>query len=310
MEAREWKAHCEALGVSESASLPEIKKAFRKLSWRYHPDHNPEASREQFQRINNSYCFLLDHYGEYLAENSSPQPSVAKFEKPPLAAGNQQYWGEPLRAGFLVVLLISVSWLAVLDTLSPGKKSALVPPAPLREPAETISAARIESCRVLSFQNGNLLDQWTSQQEEPACYARCLAWLEENFEKNVSCHWANREFHQHSAPAAPSPAPLPTPATPSFAPPPKEVQVYIENDEPALLDRISVETRSLRVGDEDTIELNFVPRVWLKDSLVLQGRQGTTRHQVKIWSLRRGDTSVVFMDQANRPIRKIFYFVK
>ena len=44
------------LGVSKGADDEEIKKAYRKLSLRYHPDRNTDAdAKEKFQEINNAY---------------------------------------------------------------------------------------------------------------------------------------------------------------------------------------------------------------------------------------------------------------
>lgn len=47
------------LGVSESASIDEIKKAYRKLAFKYHPDKNP-SGEEIFKEINVAYEILKD----------------------------------------------------------------------------------------------------------------------------------------------------------------------------------------------------------------------------------------------------------
>lgn len=52
----------EALGVSKTATADEIRKAYRKLARKYHPDVNPGDKRaeEQFKKISAAYDVLSD----------------------------------------------------------------------------------------------------------------------------------------------------------------------------------------------------------------------------------------------------------
>jgi len=55
------KSLYETLEISENASEAEIKKAYRKLARKYHPDVNKEASAEEkFKEINSAYEILSD----------------------------------------------------------------------------------------------------------------------------------------------------------------------------------------------------------------------------------------------------------
>jgi len=52
----------ELLGVPRSASDEEIKRAFRKLAFQYHPDRNKDLGAEgKFKEINEAYQVLSDH---------------------------------------------------------------------------------------------------------------------------------------------------------------------------------------------------------------------------------------------------------
>ncbi|WP_024790152.1 molecular chaperone DnaJ [Lebetimonas sp. JH292] len=52
----------EILGVSRTATAIEIKKAYRKLAMKYHPDKNPgdKEAEEKFKQINEAYQILSD----------------------------------------------------------------------------------------------------------------------------------------------------------------------------------------------------------------------------------------------------------
>ena len=52
----------QTLGVNKSASAEEIKKAYRKLAMKYHPDHTKgdKASEEKFKKISEAYAVLSD----------------------------------------------------------------------------------------------------------------------------------------------------------------------------------------------------------------------------------------------------------
>eukprot|EP00731_Ephydatia_muelleri_P022053 Em0014g644a len=71
------------LGVRKDASDKEIKKAFRKLAMKYHPDKNPgEDSRKTFEKIASAYDVLSDpdKRRQYdMTGSDSPQPPTFDY---------------------------------------------------------------------------------------------------------------------------------------------------------------------------------------------------------------------------------------
>lgn len=58
----EYKDYYKILGVDKKASEDEVKKSYRKLAMKYHPDRNPgdKAAEEKFKEINEAYEVLRD----------------------------------------------------------------------------------------------------------------------------------------------------------------------------------------------------------------------------------------------------------
>ena len=58
----EYKDYYKILGVDRHATLDEIKKAYRRLALKYHPDRNPgdKEAEEKFKEINEAYQVLSD----------------------------------------------------------------------------------------------------------------------------------------------------------------------------------------------------------------------------------------------------------
>ena len=79
--------HYQILGVSKSASQDEIKKAYKKLALKYHPDRNKnkEKSEEKFKEISASYQILGDEskrkqYDLYGDEGVEVNPGFSPFD--------------------------------------------------------------------------------------------------------------------------------------------------------------------------------------------------------------------------------------
>jgi len=85
-----FKDYYEILGVARTASIDEIKKAYRKLAHQYHPDVSKDPTGEaKFKEIGEAYATLKDKEKRAAYDELGRHPSGQEFRPPPNWAGNQ-----------------------------------------------------------------------------------------------------------------------------------------------------------------------------------------------------------------------------
>ncbi|WP_177601849.1 DnaJ C-terminal domain-containing protein [uncultured Phocaeicola sp.] len=102
------------LGVDKNATQDDIKKAYRKLARKYHPDLNPNdpTAKEKFQQLNEANEVLsdpekrkkYDAYGEQWKHADEFEAQKQAYESQQRNGGQQTYWystdGENFTGGF------------------------------------------------------------------------------------------------------------------------------------------------------------------------------------------------------------------
>lgn len=93
------KNYYEVLGISKIASADEIKKAYRNLAFKYHPDRNSgdKAAEEKFKEINEAYDVLSDEkkradYDSFGTSNSHYSGTNNSYNRNNDFANEETFW--------------------------------------------------------------------------------------------------------------------------------------------------------------------------------------------------------------------------
>lgn len=92
MTYKELSSAVAVFGLSERATLQEIKARHRELVKRHHPDAGCSADPEQIRRVNAAYKVLM----EYLAKYSFSFHEEEFYEQDPEERLRRQYLDDPL----------------------------------------------------------------------------------------------------------------------------------------------------------------------------------------------------------------------
>lgn len=90
------ESYYDILGVKSNASIDEIKRAYRTLALKYHPDLNPndKHAEEMFRKINQAYSILSNEYKKAQYDSNK---NYSKYEEENYGYTNEQALYEFIR---------------------------------------------------------------------------------------------------------------------------------------------------------------------------------------------------------------------
>ncbi|MGB1205214.1 MAG: J domain-containing protein [Chitinophagales bacterium] len=113
------KNYYHILGVDKTATINEIKEAYRKLSKKFHPDlnNNDPFFEEQFKLVNEAYEVLSDAWSRSSYDSQLGETAHQMSYSPTTSNANDsivQWLNKDARLRFLFMLVMAVSFLGIL----------------------------------------------------------------------------------------------------------------------------------------------------------------------------------------------------
>jgi curved DNA-binding protein CbpA len=163
------------LGVDLLASNEEIKRAYRELAKKYHPDRNPgdEEAEEKFKEINEAYNVLINpderakHDVElrYVIQTPRPQPQEEYYQsytytgtKPPRSQEELKKLTNKMIIIFLCIMMIAaIVFFVEWQYLSDAKRKSLEPGMTVEEVVDIYGEPRYVSDSELKYKSTTIL---------------------------------------------------------------------------------------------------------------------------------------------------------
>jgi hypothetical protein len=196
VSGKDWKFHCAVLRVREDTGLKDVRRAYRKLALKLHPDkHNgSEKAKEQFQQLNESYRFVTADLIAGHRPSSAPAPNRPSptAQQPFALKNNARSFPTPPRSSKWVWVHAAAACLALLLLsffLERYEKTET------RAPAERNQRdlSPLAWCFVNQEESGKEAQLVAEQWPQERCNEKCK---ELAAQKNVLCEWSGETFHR------------------------------------------------------------------------------------------------------------------
>lgn len=224
---------------------------------------------------------------------------------------------KPTRRTLVAAVCMIVAFVSTRYILrSTAEWQVIEPPPPVarlgvKRDAEGRMLAR---CDHLSFEKGSLVKKWSGDLSENECGHNCRAWFDAYEAYDGSCLWNGKEFQQHAAVDGNRNVASPVGGGGAWQvvnrPQARLRATIVADAEPEFEGKIRTIRKDVRLGEEDVLELDYVPSVWIGDKRLLLGREGASPQRILITPIRKGVTGVVLLDEDNQPRLKIIYDIQ